>query len=137
MAVGFCHFGGPFCFSLLGEVVCFGLGFDGFGVLGFGVEGGFRFFGGAVVWIIGKQKCVAYCGCDRELTSCLCVLSLFVQDTLGIFGVGKEFGFSVLVGTVAFAVSNFVLSEKLSFSGLLGGFFGDGCFNQVRSSYSL
>ena len=71
------------------------------------------------------------------LTSCLCVLSLFVQDTLGVLGVGEEFGFSVLVGTVAFAVCNFVFREELGFSSLLGGFFGDGCFNQVRSSHSL
>ena len=106
-------------------------------MVGLGVEVGFGFFGGSVVWITGKQECVAQYGCDRGLTRCLRVLSLFVQDTLGVLGVSKEFGFSVLVGTIAFAISNFVLGEELSFSGLLGGFFGDGCFNQVRGSYSL
>ena len=43
VAVGFCHFGGSFGFFLFGEESCFGLLFDGFGALGFGVEGGFCF----------------------------------------------------------------------------------------------
>ena len=136
MAIGFGHFCCPFRFSLLGEEVCFGLGFDGFGVLSLSVEGGFGFFGCAEVWSTGKNVWLIL-AVTGGLTSCLRVLSLFVQDTLGILGVGEEFGFSVLVGTVAFAVCNFIFGEELGFSSLLGGFFGDGCFNQVRSSHSL
>lgn len=78
-----------------------------------------------------------YSSSDRGLTSCLRVLSLFVQDTLGVLGVGEESCFSILISTVAFAVSNFVFGKKLGFSSLLGGFLGDGCLNQVRSSHSL
>ena len=54
MAVGFGHFGCAFGFFLFGEEVCFGLGFDGFGALGFGEEGGFCFLGYAIVWTTSK-----------------------------------------------------------------------------------
>ena len=37
VTVGLSHFGRSFGFSLLGEEVCFGLCFDGFGTLGLGV----------------------------------------------------------------------------------------------------
>ena len=77
MTVGFGHFGGAFGFSLFGEEVCFGLGFDGFGVLGFGVEGSFCFFGGAVVWIIGENVWLILAVCNRDLqaasASCRCL----------------------------------------------------------------
>ena len=37
VAVGLSHFGRSFGFSLLGEVACFSLCFDGFGAFGLGV----------------------------------------------------------------------------------------------------
>ena len=76
MGVGFGHFGGSFGFFLFGEEGCFGLLFDGFGAFGFGVEGGFCFFGGAVDWT-GSENVRLGAVIGRDLqdasASCFCL----------------------------------------------------------------